>query len=198
MDGLTFSGLKEKTGLSAVSLSAYLKTLQKTGLVKKDFEHKKYALPHIHMPMESFANDWQKFMGKSTVQFILFGHTIAGMKNRQERIVAMQNFLQASYHLLTLFLWKIIGEATAELGNDVENLKDTDLVVAKNKVIFEAMNDWVIGITDSLATAMILNLDVLDDAGTPVFDKVLQETKMYMESLKGIVESKRKHRTTNP
>jgi len=196
MDGLSFSALKEKTGLSAVSLSVYLKTLQKTGLVKKDFEHKKYALPHIHMPMESFANDWQKFMGKSTVQFILFGHTIAGMKNRQERIVAMQNFLQASYHLLTLFLWKILGEATINL--DVESLKDADLVVAKNKVIFDAVNDWIIGIADSLATAMILNLDVLDDAGTPVFDKVLQETKMYMESLKGIVESKRKHRATNP
>jgi len=192
MDGLTFSGLKEKTGLSAVSLSAYLKTLQKTGLVKKDFEHKKYALPHIHMPMESFANDWQKFMGKSTVQFILFGHTIAGMKNRQERIVAMQNFLQASYHLLTLFLWKIIGEATAELGNEVENLKDAELVVAKSKVIYDEVNDWIIGIADSLATAMVLNVDILDEAGTPVFDKVLQETKTYMESLKGIVGTRRK------
>jgi len=192
MDGLSFSELKEKTGLSAVSLSVYLKTLQKTGLVKKDFEHKKYALPRILMPMESFANDWQIFMRKCTVQFVLFGHTIAGMKNRQERIVAMQNFLQASYHLLTLFLWKIIGEATAELGNDVKNLKDAELVVAKSKVIYDEVNDWIIGITDSLATAMVLNVDILDEAGKPVFDKVLQETKTYMESLKGIVGTRRK------
>jgi len=185
--GLSFTELKEKTGLSHTALSNYLREMQQTGFIRKDYEAKKYLLPNIYLPMADFANAWQKMMKVSAANFVSLGLKIRKIKMRDKRIAAMKKFLEVSFHSLTLFLWKIIGEATAEYGSDARNLKDQQLAVRRSKIINQAVENWIVAISDSLAAAMVINIDVLDDAGEQVFKRVLAQATEKVTELKNFI-----------
>jgi DNA-binding transcriptional regulator GbsR (MarR family) len=188
-EGLSFSELHEKTDLSNTALSNYLKGMNESGLIIKDYKHRKYHLPTTYMPMELFGNEWQKFMKGSVAQFVNLGLKISNIKNIVERKEALQSYLQGSFHLLTLFLWQIVGESTRKF-QDIKDLKDQELMLEKSRIINEEIQNWVIGITDSLATSMLLNADLLDEAGEPVYQEILHHAKQNMKKLENILNLK--------
>jgi DNA-binding HxlR family transcriptional regulator len=184
IEGLSFKELMENTKLSNTALANYLKEMQQVGMIRKDLKKRKYLLAQLFLDTKSLANDWQRWMKASAVNFVKLGLSVSKLKDREERIKAMQMFLQASYDMLTLFLWKIIGEATFEYGKSFKKLKSQEGVVRKSQIIHDNIEDWIIGIADSLATAMLLNSDILNEAGNPVFDEILEKTSKNIEMLK--------------
>lgn len=191
INGLSFTELKKETGLSNTALANYLIEMQETHLVRKVHDGRKYRLPEIYYPMDYFSNDGQKMMKVSAENFSRMGIAISRHNDRQERIVIMKKFLKGSFYWLTVFMWKIIGEAILEYGNDFKNLENEEIILKKSKIIAEAMKDWVIPITDYLASAMVLNIDIIDEAGDPVFNEVAwQAQENYEELIKFIDGSK--------
>ena len=184
--GLTYTELKEQAKLSNTALAQYLKLMQKTGVLRKDYEHKRYRLATIYFPMEDFANVWQKQMKTAAVYFTQEGIYISKIKNKQQKTRHLQSLLKFAFHELTLYLYKIITESILIYENNIEKIKDQDLAVEKSKVINEAVENWITAIADAVATAMLLNLDVADAAAYPWYKKVVAQAKRNIQQLESL------------
>ena len=139
--------------------------------------------------MKDFANLWQKHMKVSAVRFVQLGIKISKIRNIDSRKAAMQKFLRSSFNLLTLYLWKVIRESIADYGSDVEKLKDQELAVRRSTIINEAMQNWINGIADSLAAAIVLNIDILDNIGEETFKDLVAETSKNLQDLEKFIGS---------
>jgi hypothetical protein len=193
--GLSFSELQEQTELSGTALSNYLKEMHDSGLILKNYKDRIYRIPTVYLPMELFANNWQRFMKGSAAHFFNLGLKISNMKNRAERKEAMQNYLQGSFHLLALFLWKIVGESIQKFETR-QDMEDQELLLEKSRIINEEIQNWVIGITDSLATSMILNADLLDKAGNPIYEEILEQVQHNIKKLERLLNLKEAKETS--
>lgn len=104
---LSYTELREKTGLSDPALSAYLKELQKKGLINRDIMSRKYAvLPNGNMALEK-KEILERFAGLLENRFTPNSISIfvVGPDSHVERI-----------H----FLWR---ESFSEIGQIWESLK---------------------------------------------------------------------------
>jgi len=187
-DGLTFTKLKEQTGLSNTGLSNYLNLMQVKGDVRKDVLTKKYVLATVNLPLKNLLNDWQRSLKVLPILFRRKGLELAKIEDKTKRKVALKSFLKFGFYWLSFASWKIIFEAIGDWEKGVkEETPNEDLVLKKSALINEAVQNWVVGIADALATAIILNVDILDsaqDAYAEVSGKVLQAT-IEMEAVLG-------------
>lgn len=191
-DGLTFKELMNITELSHTALAQYLKRQLQAGVVRKDYKKRKYRLARIYLPIENFPNKWQKHMKAAAVIFLNLGREISKIKNKEKRQMALEIFLRDAFHSLTLFIWKILGEAIADYGNDVRNLKNQDLAVQRGKIINWAMHDWISGIADAIAVAMVWNIDILDDAAKQWYQEVRKQAVEYDQELAKLIKQQLK------
>ena len=188
-EGLTFKELKEITGLSHTALAIYLKEKLQIGLIRKDYKKRKYLLNRIYLPMKSFPNEWQKQMKVTSVAFLEFGRKISKIEDKEKRRTALEKFLRSAFHLLTLYIWKTIGEAIADYKNDIRNLKNQDLAVQRGTIIKDAMHDWISGMADCLAVGILLNIDVVDDAAEQWYNEVVEKATEYNQELVKLIKS---------
>ena len=139
--------------------------------------------------MKNFPNEWQKHMKVAAVIFLNLGLEISKIKNKEKRQVALGIFLKDAFHSLTLFIWKVLGEAIADYDNDIGNLKNQNLAVQRGTIINQAMHDWISGIADAIAVAMVWNIDILDDVAEQWYKDVRKQAVKYDQELEKLIKS---------
>ena len=182
VEGLSYTELIEQTKVSNTALARYLKSMQKTGLVRKDFENRKYTLAQIYYPLKMLPNDYQKALKIFGVAIIKKAKTISEMKPSKKRKMTFQKFLDATFQYFTVTIWKVIGEAIAVYNDKMENVKDQDLTVQMDAIVNRAFNNWINPIASCIAVSLSLNLDLTDDA-EEFFGEVLKEATQKLNSI---------------
>jgi len=180
--GLTFTELKDKTNLSAPVLSEYLKKMQKLGVVVKELETKRYRLAQIYFPMKTLPNDLQKAYKIFAVTILRTALKISKIEEKEAKEEAFRKFLGNSFHYFMVINWKVIGEAIGVFAGKEKNIKDQDLIVEMNAIINRAFQDWAAPIANTLATAMLYNLDLVE-TGDQFFNEILKETTKRFDKL---------------
>ena len=181
-EGLSFTNLRKTINLSPPVLSAYLAHMQVTGLLRKDPKTRRYQLAQIYFPLKMLPNDYQKAMKIFGVASVKKAKVISEMKPSKKRKMAFQKFLDATFQYFTVIIWKIIGEAIAVYGDNMENIKDQDLTLQMDAIVNKAFNDWVNPIASCIAVSLSFNLD-LTDVGEQFFGEVLKEATQKLNSI---------------
>ena len=179
---LTFMQLKKVAKLSSPVLSEYLAKMQVEGVVIKDLQLRKYKLAKMYCPMETFPDKYQKGLKFFSAVVVQRALKISQMKNKEAREEAFRKFLDSTFHCFTVFIWRIIGGAISVFGDEMENLKDQDLIVEMNAIIHREFQDWVMPIANFLSIAMAVNLDILK-VGDEFFNEVIKDAAIKFDSL---------------
>jgi DNA-binding transcriptional regulator GbsR (MarR family) len=189
--GLTFTELREQTGLSNTALSNYLNLLCTIGAIRKDQENKQYLLASINLPFQKLNGNWQKAVKNTAIDVINIGRKIQSMPNKEDREKALENLADYSFHTLSVITSKIIWESILQYGKDKKKIKNKKLAVLKSQIIKEGIEDWIIGLADALASALILNIDV-SDIVVAAQEKEVKKWADLRDSL-GVIIGENKH-----
>lgn len=118
--GLTFTELKETTGLSSPSLSLYLKSLRDRAIIRKNNQTKKYELSEAYVPLE-ILEGWGRRRDMSVALKALFpGALDIGLKISQ---VSHKEKKEELYEKYLEFYYKLIGYAVLVLVHDTIELQ---------------------------------------------------------------------------
>lgn len=180
--GLKFTQLKNQVGLSNPVLSDYLATMQHQGVVVKEPRTRKYSLAKVYYPTEVFANSYQSFLKIFLATLPYQALKISEIDDLEKRKESFELFLDSSFSLFMLAIWKVIGESLVDISKK-EDLKNQDNVIEINSVINTAFHDWIAPMANSLAISVASNLEIIDVADQ-FFKKIVEETSTKMALLK--------------
>lgn len=179
-EGLTFSQIKSQTKLSHTAIADYLNTLQTLGIVRKNFETRRYLLAAIYLPPDNL-NDWQLTLKAGTLIILRLGAKIRQIKPLEKRRETLKALMEFTFHYLTVVLWKIVGESLADYTKN--NITDPSLADKRTSTVKQGIEDWVVGIADAAAIAMAFNTDLLDEVGDEIWKQKLEQLRQLLETL---------------
>jgi len=182
-DGSTFTEIEENTKLSHTAIAKYLDTLETLGVIHKDYSSRRYVLAAIYKPIKDLKNEWQKWLKLSAVTFLKEGQQISEIKQRAERVEGLRRFLEFAFNHLALATWEIIGESLVDYENDPSKVNNPRLADSRIARINDAVQNWLIGLADSIAVTLAWNLDIYKEVAEPIWNRKLRELEGLIKAL---------------
>ena len=148
---LSFTELKQKTGLSSPALSEYVKDLLTNGIAERT-ENRKYRILKTYIPLEKLTEQ-EKAMKFISVSALGFGKKIYEEKNLERKAVLLDKFL-------TIYVERaapLIIEGAITYALDQKKLTHESIAPR----LREAIKDWVVPFVENLGIVTAANINQL-------------------------------------
>lgn len=155
-EGLTFTQLKNETGLSAPVLSEYLKSFTIGGFIEKDIQ-RRYRLRRTFLPTKKLS-DRERMMKFITASSFLLGVEVMRVKDEEKRLELMREFLKTYLlHAGSLMVWGTINYSLDKW--EMTGVKGKRTIRDLWLILNEQIGNWIAPLIEKLALIIAFNVE---------------------------------------